>query len=69
MISATRDFTSRKPEVKSRVALITDHPARMANLRDRGRLEPELRADLVRVRVHEDLAIVREVWRQGERVA
>jgi alpha-D-ribose 1-methylphosphonate 5-triphosphate diphosphatase len=51
------------------VALITDHPARMANLRDRGRLEPGLRADLVRVRLHQDLPIVREVWRQGERIA
>lgn len=51
------------------VALVTDAPARIANLRDRGRLEPGLRADLVRVRVHEDLPIVREVWRQGERIA
>jgi alpha-D-ribose 1-methylphosphonate 5-triphosphate diphosphatase len=51
------------------VALVTDRPARMARLDDRGRLEEGLRADLVRVRVHEGLPIVRQVWRAGERVA
>jgi alpha-D-ribose 1-methylphosphonate 5-triphosphate diphosphatase len=51
------------------VALVTDHPARMSGLSDRGRLEAGLRADLVRVRVHEDLPVPRQVWRAGERVA
>ncbi len=51
------------------VALVTDRPARMARLGDRGRLEEGLRADLVRVRVHDGLPIVRQVWRAGERVA
>ncbi len=51
------------------IALVTAHPARMAGLVDRGRLAPGFRADLVRVRVHDGLAIVREVWRAGERVA
>ena len=52
------------------VALVTDTPARMARLPDRGRLEAGLRADLVRVRVvHDVLPIVRQVWRGGERVA
>jgi alpha-D-ribose 1-methylphosphonate 5-triphosphate diphosphatase len=50
------------------IALVTDHPARMARLADRGRIEPGLRADLVRVRVHEGLPVVRQVWRAGERV-
>ncbi len=50
------------------VAMISDHPARMSGLLDRGRLEPGLRADLVRVRMHETLPIVRQVWRAGERV-
>ena len=51
------------------VALVTDRPARMARSADRGRLEAGLRADLVRVRVHDGLPIVRQVWRAGERVA
>jgi alpha-D-ribose 1-methylphosphonate 5-triphosphate diphosphatase len=51
------------------VALVTDRPARIAGLADRGRLAPGLRADLVRVRLHEGLPVVRAVWRAGERVA
>ena len=50
------------------VALVTDRPARMAGLTDRGRIAPGLRADLVRLRVHEGLPVVRQVWRAGERV-
>ena len=51
------------------IALITDRPARMAGLFDRGRIEVGLTADLVRVRIHEGMPIVRGVWRRGERVA
>ena len=51
------------------VALVSDRPARLAGLSDRGRLEPGLRADLVHVHVHEGLPIVRAVWRAGDRVA
>ncbi|WP_284943991.1 alpha-D-ribose 1-methylphosphonate 5-triphosphate diphosphatase [Acidisoma cladoniae] len=51
------------------VALITSGPARLAGLKDRGRLMPGLRADLVRVRRYEGLAAPMAVWRQGERVA
>jgi alpha-D-ribose 1-methylphosphonate 5-triphosphate diphosphatase len=50
------------------IAMISDHPARMSRLPDRGRLEAGLRADLVRVRLHGTLPIVRQVWRSGERV-
>ena len=50
------------------VAMVTANPARMAGLTDRGRLQPGLRADLVRLREHEGLAVVRQVWRTGERV-
>lgn len=50
------------------VALITSQPARMVGLMDRGQIAPGFRADLVRVRVHDDLPIVRQVWRSGERV-
>jgi alpha-D-ribose 1-methylphosphonate 5-triphosphate diphosphatase len=51
------------------VALVTDNPARMAGLPDRGRIAPGMRADLVRVRVHAGSPIIRQVWRNGERVA
>jgi alpha-D-ribose 1-methylphosphonate 5-triphosphate diphosphatase len=51
------------------VALITDRPARLAGLPDRGRLVRGQRADMVRVRVHDGLPVVRQVWRAGERVA
>jgi alpha-D-ribose 1-methylphosphonate 5-triphosphate diphosphatase len=50
------------------VALVTDRPAQMANLSDRGRLAPGLRADVVRLRLHDGMPIVRQVWRAGERV-
>jgi len=51
------------------VALVTDRPARMAGLLDRGRVERGLRADLVRLREHEGMPVVRMVWREGERVS
>ncbi len=51
------------------VALVTDRPARMVGLDDRGRIAPGLRADLVRVRVHDGQPVVRQVWREGARVA
>jgi alpha-D-ribose 1-methylphosphonate 5-triphosphate diphosphatase len=41
----------------------------MCGLLDRGRIAPELRADLVRVHLHKGLPVVRQVWRTGERVA
>ncbi len=49
--------------------LITDGPARMIGLTDRGRIEPGLRADLVQIRMHETLPVVRKVWAAGNRVA
>lgn len=50
------------------IALVTANPARMAALHDRGRLHPGLRADLVRLREHEGMPVIREVYRSGERV-
>ena len=51
------------------VAMVTTNPARMAGLLDRGRIEPGLRADLLHVRQHEGMPVVRQVWRAGERVS
>ncbi len=50
------------------IAMVTDQPARMVDLTDRGRLEPGLRADLVRLRLLDTLPVVRQVWHAGERV-
>jgi alpha-D-ribose 1-methylphosphonate 5-triphosphate diphosphatase len=51
------------------VRLISAAPARMAGFGDRGRIAPGLRADLVRVRVHDGAPVIRAVYRAGERVA
>jgi alpha-D-ribose 1-methylphosphonate 5-triphosphate diphosphatase len=51
------------------IGLVTDRPARMAGLADRGRIEVGLSADLVRIHLHEGMPIIRSVWRRGERVA
>jgi alpha-D-ribose 1-methylphosphonate 5-triphosphate diphosphatase len=50
------------------VGMIAGVPAAMVGLKDRGRLEPGLRADLVRVRLHDGAPVVRQVWLAGERV-
>jgi alpha-D-ribose 1-methylphosphonate 5-triphosphate diphosphatase len=51
------------------IATITDAPARMLKMNDRGRIEAGRRADLVRIRPLGDMPVVRSVWRAGERVA
>ena len=50
------------------VAMISAAPAAMCGLADRGRIAPGLRADLVRVRLHDGAPVVRQVWLAGERV-
>ena len=50
------------------IRMVTDTPARMVGLRERGRLALWCRADVVRVRVYEDLPVVRQVWCGGVRV-
>jgi alpha-D-ribose 1-methylphosphonate 5-triphosphate diphosphatase len=55
------------------VATVTRNPARAVGLTDRGELAEGLRADLVQVRLVEVAnqrhhAVVRAVWREGQRV-
>jgi len=50
------------------VRTVSLNPARAVGLQDRGALEPEQRADLVRVRMVEGEPVVRAVWRDGKRV-
>ena len=51
------------------IATVSLNPARMVGLDDRGEIAPGLRADLVRVHVHEGTPVVRGVWREGQRIA
>ncbi|WP_424993313.1 alpha-D-ribose 1-methylphosphonate 5-triphosphate diphosphatase [Oceaniradius stylonematis] len=51
------------------IAMVTANPARQVGLEDRGRLAPGLRADLVRVGRQDTIPVVRQVWREGRRVA
>jgi alpha-D-ribose 1-methylphosphonate 5-triphosphate diphosphatase len=53
------------PDAMRVVAL---NPARSIGLSDRGEIAIGQRADLVRVRLHDELPVVREVWRDGVRV-
>ena len=67
--AAWRSVTEAGITLPAAVAMLTDAPARMVRLADRGRLEAGLRADLARVGAIGDLPFVRQVWRAGERVA
>ncbi|MEQ8967967.1 MAG: alpha-D-ribose 1-methylphosphonate 5-triphosphate diphosphatase [Azospirillaceae bacterium] len=51
------------------VATVTANPARVAGLEDRGTLDPGRRADVIRVRPVDGVPVIREVWREGRRVA
>jgi alpha-D-ribose 1-methylphosphonate 5-triphosphate diphosphatase len=56
-------------ELPAAIALVTSGPAALAGLADRGRIAAGLRADLVQVRLHEGIPVIRAVWREGVRVA
>jgi len=51
------------------VAMVSETPARQLGLDDRGRIEEGRRADLVRVRLVEQMPVARQVWRGGVQVA
>jgi len=51
------------------INLVSRNPARATGLTDRGEIAIGKRADLVRVRLVNDHPVVREVWREGHRVA
>jgi alpha-D-ribose 1-methylphosphonate 5-triphosphate diphosphatase len=50
------------------MATVSAEPARAAGLHDRGAIAPGLRADFVRVTMHDALPVPRATWRAGERV-
>ena len=51
------------------IAMVSATPAKAAHLKDRGEIVVGKRADLVRVRRHGEMPVVKGVWRQGERVS
>ena len=51
------------------LATVTQAPARAVGLEDRGRLEPGLRADLIRFRLRDGVPALAGVWARGARVA
>lgn len=55
-------------ELPEAVAMVTLHPAEAAGFADRGSIEADKRADLVRVNADGGLPMVRTVWREGRRV-
>lgn len=55
-------------DLPAAIALVSDAPARITGLSDRGRIEEGLRADLVAVRLIDDQPVVQAVWRAGKQV-
>lgn len=55
-------------DLPAALALVSDAPARMAGLMDRGRIEEGLRADLAAVRLTGGQPVVQAVWRGGRQV-
>ena len=56
-------------DLASAVRTVTKTPAEAVGLADRGEVAIGKRADLIRVHVAGDVAVVRSVWREGQRVA
>jgi alpha-D-ribose 1-methylphosphonate 5-triphosphate diphosphatase len=51
------------------IATVSAAPARTVGLADRGVIAPGLRADLVQVHLADGHPLVRQVWREGRRIA
>ena len=51
------------------IAMVSRNPARMVGLDDRGEIAVGKRADLVHVTPAGDVPVIRQVWRQGIRIA
>lgn len=51
------------------IRMVSATPAKAAKLDDRGEIVIGKRADLVRVRMHGDMPVIKGVWRQGQRVS
>ncbi|MCA0871183.1 alpha-D-ribose 1-methylphosphonate 5-triphosphate diphosphatase [Seohaeicola saemankumensis] len=56
-------------DISRGLATVTRAPARAVGLDDRGKLEPGLRADLIRFRLRDGVPALTGVWARGARVA
>jgi alpha-D-ribose 1-methylphosphonate 5-triphosphate diphosphatase len=59
----------RERDLAAAVRTVTRTPAHAVGLEDRGEIASGKRADLIRVRIIEQLPVVLSVWRSGRRVA
>ena len=71
LLLAAFDLPERVPGITlpQAIATVTANPARATGLDDRGVIAPGQRADLVHVTLAGGVPVVRQVWRQGRRVA
>jgi alpha-D-ribose 1-methylphosphonate 5-triphosphate diphosphatase len=56
-------------DLAAAVRTVTKAPAEAVGLHDRGEIAVGKRADVIRVHLARDIPVVREVWREGRRVA
>ncbi len=71
LLMSAFELPNRAPEIDLAAAIrtVTLTPAKATGLTDRGAIAKGLRADLVRVHLVETTPIVRQVWREGQRVS
>jgi alpha-D-ribose 1-methylphosphonate 5-triphosphate diphosphatase len=71
LLMAAFDLGRRVPSISlpQAIATVTRNPARATGLDDRGEIAVGRRADLVRVSIASGVPVVRQVWRDGRRVA
>ena len=62
-------FSVDDVSVPQAVAMVTRNPARAVGFEDRGEIAVGLRADLVRCRPMKGAPVIRDVWREGMKVA
>ena len=59
----------RRGNMASGISTVTSAPAKAAGLNDRGVIKTGFRADLLRFKVNDDLAIIKAVYSKGNRVS
>ncbi len=71
LLMSAFELPRRVPEIDLPTAIrtVTMTPAKATGLTDRGAIAAGLRADLVRVHLVDTTPIVRQVWREGQRVS